>query len=109
MPENNTSPLAIGLDNLRDIALAATGRNWRWNEYRIPDLVATVGDPEFYEYEREVIAAEHDGGCGCRRDCYLELNIEPQDRDFIAATGPDVVLALIERIRELEGQAQAGV
>ena len=40
----DADPLAIGLDNLRDIALVATGRNWRWNKYHYgtPDLVATV-------------------------------------------------------------------
>lgn len=104
----DAEPLAIGLDNLRAIALAATGRNWRWNKYHYgtPDLVATVGDPDVYEYEQEVLEVVHDGG-GDRRDCHLELNIEPQDAEYIAAAGPDVVLALIDRIRELEAQVTA--
>lgn len=105
----STATAPLDLDTLRDITLLATGRNWKWNDYRIPDLMATVGDPDFYEYETEVIEATHDGGCGCRRECHLELNITPQDAEFIAATGPDVVLALIQRIRDLEAaQAAAG-
>lgn len=100
--------VAVGLDNLRDIALAATGRSWRWNSYHYgtSDLVATVGDPETYEYEQEVLEVVHNDGGG-RRECDLELNIEPHDAEFIAATGPDVVLALIDRIRELEAQVSA--
>ena len=107
MPENSTSPLDVGLDNLRDIALAATGRDWRWSDHRVPDLIATFEVSDDYVSSRTVIEADHDGGCGCRRDCQLELNIEPQDREFIAATGPDVVMALIDRIRELEAKATA--
>lgn len=92
----------LDLGSLRDIALLATGRNWQWNDYRVPDLMATVGDPELYEYQTEVIEATHSGECGCRSACHLELNITPQDAEFIAATGPEVVLALIQRIRDLE-------
>lgn len=96
----------LNLDDLTELAAKATGRNWRWTDHRVPDLVATV-DIYDYETERYVVEADHDGGCSCRRDCTLELNVEPQDRAFIAATGPDVVLTLIARIQELEAQVAA--
>lgn len=98
-----TTQTALDLDALTDLASQATGRDWRWTDHRVPDLIATV-DTYGYDSDRTVVEADHDGGCSCRRDCTLELNIEPQDRDFIAATGPDVVLALVARIRELEAQ-----
>lgn len=100
MTANEPSP--IDLDELERLASAATGTQWAWNDYRVPDLEATVGDPESYIYRTEVIEATHSGECGCRSACALELNIKPEDAEFIAATGPEVVRALIERIRELE-------
>ena len=95
---------ALNLHALENVALAATGRQWRWQQYSYgaPDLVATVGDPDVYVYETEVIEITHTGGCGCRASCELEVSLTPHDAEFIAATGPDVVLALIRRIRELE-------
>ena len=69
----------------------------------MPELEATVGDPEAYTYRSTVLEATHGGECGCRSACELNLNITPEDADFIAATGPEVVRALVQRIRELEG------
>lgn len=104
-----TTERDLDLDLLYDIANNATGRGWRWNQYKygVPDLVATTGDPDLYEYETEVIEADHWGECGCRSACTLELKIAPQDAEFIAATGPDIVLALIQRIRDLEANVSS--
>ena len=97
----------LDLDALTDLASQATGREWRWTEHRVPELEATYDVSDDWESSRTVLEADHDGGCSCRRDCTLDLNIAPQDRAFIAGTGPDVVLALIARIRELEAQSSA--
>ena len=98
----------IDLDELERLATAATGTEWAWNSFRVPELEATVGDPETYTYRSTVLEATHGGECGCRSACELELSIEPQDAAFIAGTGPDVVLALVQRIRDLEAANQRG-
>lgn len=92
----------LNLDELEQLAAAATRGPWRWSDARVPDLVGVAGDPEIYQYESEVLEATHWGGCECRSACELELNITTEDAAFIAGTGPDVVQALIARIRELE-------
>lgn len=107
MTDTTQTETVLNLDALTDLASQATGRDWRWTDHRVPDLIATVDLEVDYSTWQTVVEADHDGGCSCRRDCTLELNIAPQDRDYIAAAGPDVMLALIARIQELEAQVAA--
>lgn len=95
------------IDELERLANAATGKNWAWNDFRVPDLEATVGDPEVYEYRTEILEATHGGECGCRSACTLELNMASHDAEFIAGTGPDVIRALVAWIKHLEKGSDA--
>lgn len=107
MTETTQTETVLDLDDLTDLASQATGRDWRWSDHRVPELIATFDVAADYESSRTVLEADHDGGCSCRKDCTLELSIEPHDRAFIAGTGPDLVLALVARIRDLEAQVSA--
>ena len=65
---------------------------WVWTRH---DLDSTIRP--FYS----VIAVDHDGGCGCRRACDLEINISDADRALIA-TAPDLLARAADRIEQLE-------
>jgi hypothetical protein len=102
---DHTDPVAVDLDELERLAADATSGTWTWDQYRVPTLGSKVYVAELdYYRDVEVVAAEHDGECGCRSDCVLELNITDADKAFIAGTNPEVVAALIARIRELEAR-----
>lgn len=92
------------LDTLETTARNATQGPWRWDGHRVPTLHGTGGEAGVYMYETEVIEADHDGGCGCRRDCHLELAIREEDRAHIAAMNPQTTLALIDQIRTLQAR-----
>jgi len=52
---------------------------------------------------------KHDGPWNeCESDCYLPLP-EENDAEFISAANPDVILALINKIRDLTEANMAGV
>ncbi|WP_269304889.1 ead/Ea22-like family protein [Aeromicrobium sp. HA] len=97
----------LNLTELREVAEAATPGPWTWHEYRrsgdpLPYLVGRGGDPEFYVYDAEVIEPDHDGECGCRSACRLELRVRDVDQSHIATFDPPTVLALLDRVAELE-------
>lgn len=88
--------MSIDHARLRELAEKATRGPWRWTDHRVPDLVGRGGDPDIYEYDTEVIEAEHHGECGCRSACELNLAVGPFDAEFIAAADPQTVLALLD-------------
>ena len=65
---------------------------WVWTRH---DLDSTIRP--FYS----VIAVDHDGGCGCRRACDLQIDISDADRALIAAA-PDLLARAADRIEQLE-------
>lgn len=74
---------------------------WKWTDHRVPDLMGRAGEPGVYEYDVEVLEAGHQGECGCRSACTLELAVGNADRAFIAAARdlvPELV-AEVERLR----------
>ncbi|MGN7186976.1 hypothetical protein [Microbacterium enclense] len=90
------------LDALETTARAATCGPWTWDDRLVPSLGGMAGEPGVYEYRKPVLEAEHWGECGCRSACTLELNVAPEDRAHIASASPDVVLALVARLRAAE-------
>lgn len=54
-----------------------------WAEGRIFSIVGRGGDPEFYEYDTEVMEAEHYGECGCRSSCELSVIMSDEDKRFV--------------------------
>lgn len=78
---------------------------WKWSNYRVPDLLGRAGEPGVYEYDTEVLEAEHGGECGCQSSCTLELNIKKEDREFIAAAR-QLVPELIAEVERLEGESE---
>ena len=54
-----------------------------WAEGRIFSIVGRGGDPEFYEYDTEVMEAEHYGECGCRSSCELSKRFVIESRTLI--------------------------
>lgn len=91
----------VALDNL---AATATRGPWRWEQFRYgpPTLTGRAGEAGVYEYDSEVLEVSHDGGCGCRANCTLNVEISDADKAFIAAASPEVVQALIERLQSAE-------
>lgn len=92
-------------------AAAATGGPWTWDEHWLPTLsghkvVPANDEHDGYSYETEVIDAEHDGGCGCRRECLIELRVSPADRAFIA-TSRTAVPALASIVQDLSSEETA--
>lgn len=53
-----------------------------------------------YEYETGVLSIDHDGGCGCRSACHLDIEIADADAEFIANARADIA-ALIAEVRRL--------
>lgn len=96
--------VTIDLEALAATAGAATRGPWRWEQFRYgpPNLVGRAGEIGIYEYDREVIEASHTGGCGCRAECTLTLEISPEDRAYLETVSPDVVIALIDRVTTAE-------
>lgn len=84
------------LDQIEARANAATRPPWRWDAPY--DLVGTDGDPDVYEYETSVLSIDHDGGCGCRSVCHLDIEISDTDAEFIANARADIA-ALIADVR----------
>ena len=82
---------------------AATAGPWRWAYpgSDSPELVGVGGD-ENYSYEKDVLRAEHDGGCACRQACKLEVLIDNDaDAELIANAPADLAWLLDERDRLL--------
>lgn len=89
---------AVDTARLEAAATAGVTRGpWHWVDYRngTSELAGVGGEPGVYEYATEVIEVDHDGGCGCRRECTIEMNIAAADREWIAAANPDIITALI--------------
>lgn len=72
---------------------------WVWTRH---DLDSTI--QPFYS----VIAVDHDGGCGCRRACDLQIDISDADRALIAEA-PDLLARAADRIEQLEAQLRAAI
>ncbi len=102
MTELDTNPIQARAFN-------ATRGPWKWTDYAVPTLQGRAGDPETYEYDTEVLEATHDHGCGCRRDCTMELTIRPEDAEFIehARTDIDALLAEVKRLRAFVEKAES--
>lgn len=92
----------LDLDAIERTATGATRGPWTWTDHRIPDLEGRAGEPDVYEYSSTVLEASHWGECGCRSACTLELDISDADKAHITAASPDVVIALIARLRVAE-------
>ncbi|MGP6175417.1 hypothetical protein [Corynebacterium sp. A21] len=80
----------------------ATEGPWKWDSHRVPTLYGTIpsstGD---YEFQVDVLDADHDGGCGCRQACELELHVSDADKALLAAA-PESVAEVVRLRRELE-------
>ena len=99
--------LRARLDEDEAVARAATRGPWTWKEYRgdLPYLTGRGGAPGGYEYETEVVEAEHFGECGCRSACHLELKVSERDRAHIARHDPARVLRQVEAGRQIIAEA----
>lgn len=91
------------LDEIKARAEAATEGPWEWTQYRVPTLEGWKGDPATYRWQTEVLEADHNGECGCRSACQLELTVLPPDAEFIAHSRTDVpaLVAAVEAVLEL--------
>ena len=91
------------LDEIKARAAAATGGPWKWDNRRVPTLNGMAGSRDVYRYETEVIEADHNGECGCRSACQLDLTVGPADAEFIAHARTDVprLVAAVESVLEL--------
>ena len=91
------------LDEIKARAAAATEGPWEWTQYRVPTLEGWKGDPATYRWQTEVLEADHNGECGCRSACQLELTVLPPDAEFIAHARTDVpaLLAAVEAVLAL--------
>lgn len=90
---------------LRALADAATRGPWKWDGYRVPTLEGRAGEPGEYEWDTEVLEASHDGECGCRSACTLELAVSEADAEFIAAAR-EAVPALLGVLDEVDDYAR---
>ena len=85
-----------------EAALEGTTRGpWTWDDHRVPSLTGRGGSPETFEYESDVLEADHNGECGCRSACNLELNVNDEDKSLIALA-PEAVAEVVRLRRELE-------
>ena len=91
------------LSDIKARAEAATEGPWEWTQYRVPTLEGWKGDPATYRWQTEVLEADHNGECGCRSACQLELTVLPPDAEFIAHSRTDVpaLVAAVEAVLEL--------
>lgn len=94
--------MELNLDALAATAGSATPGPWRWEGACVPELIGRAGEEGVYQYDSTVIEASHWGECGCRASCELELTVNDADKAYLAAAYPDVILALIERVRTAE-------
>lgn len=78
---------------------------WHWGDRT--NLLGIGGDvsPGGYVYSVDVLEIEHDGGCGCRRMCRMDVTLSDEDRTLIAAAPSLLAEARdeIARLRELCG------
>lgn len=91
------------LAEIKARAAAATEGPWEWTQYRVPTLEGWKGDPATYRWQTEVLEADHNGECGCRSACQLELTVLPPDAEFIAHARTDVpaLVAAVEAVLAL--------
>lgn len=96
-----------------DEALAGTTPGpWHWGDRT--NLLGIGGDvsPGGYVYSVDVLEIEHDGGCGCRRMCQMDVTLSDEDRTLIAAAPSLLAEARdeITRLREgVERHRTAGI
>lgn len=100
--------MTIDLDELQQRIDAGTRTPWTWADHRYgpPTLNGAGGEPGGYEWEQEVLEATHDGGCGCRSGCVLELTVTDADRALIAA-GITALPSLIAEARSSRARLAA--
>lgn len=91
-----------GRAELRKLAETATPGPWHWDDHRVPTLYGRGGELGVYVWEAEVLEASHNGECGCRAACMLELEVAPSDAEFIAAarTAVPALLDALDDIRD---------
>lgn len=72
-------------------------------------MEGVAGNPDSYTYRTEVIEADHDGECGCRSACELELHVCEDDKSFIAEAREDIpfLLNLAAHLQEQAALAAA--
>lgn len=80
---------------------AATRRPWSWvgTGSCFTELEGQAGTPGGYEYTTPVLDISHDGGCGCRAACTLEVTATDADRALIAQA-LDIIADLLAVIAE---------
>lgn len=107
------SDLTEQLAEIKARAEAATEGPWEWTAYRVPTLEGWKGDPAVYRYQTEVLEADHNGECGCRSACQLDLTIAPSDAKFIAHAREDIprLIAAVDAVlaihRETYGECSS--
>lgn len=97
-------------DQWEQLLEGTTPGPWKWDDDRVPTLHGRGGTSDTYEYEVEVLEADHNGECGCRSACDLELNVSNFDKELIAAA-PDLARTVIEQsaqIKRLQAALMAG-
>lgn len=89
-----------------DEALAGTTPGpWHWGDRT--NLLGIGGDvsPGGYVYSVDVLEIEHDGGCGCRRMCQMDVTLSDEDRTLIAAA-PSLLAEARDEIARLRERLQ---
>lgn len=85
-----------------DVLEGTTEGSWKWSSHRVPTLYGTIpSSTSDYEFQVDVLDAEHGGGCGCRSACELELHVSEADKGLIALA-PEAVAEVVRLRRELE-------
>lgn len=100
--------MSIGLDELEKLARAAELGPWRWGDWST--LFGTLEDPAcMRDLESNLTHAGPEPyvrqrGDVCERVLHVDDRGKPGNVEYIAAASPDVVLALIERVRAAEAE-----
>lgn len=69
---------------------AATVGPWTWEN----DQYIESGPDDQGHMFIDVVDITHDGGCGCRMACEIEVDVTGEDRDFITASRIDMDIAM---------------
>lgn len=98
-----------GRAELRKLAETATPGPWHWDDHRVPTLYGRGGTPGVYVWEAEVLEASHNGECGCRAACTLELEVTPPNAELIVAArnALPTLLDALDRVQALADEFRA--